>query len=340
MRIIVQYSGGKDSQASLIWAAEKYGTDKIWAVFCDTHWEDPRTRIHVVETCESMGVRLTVLDSIGMEGLVEKKSRFPSAKARFCTEHLKVLPFIDWMLDVLRDNVIVIQGVRADESDARAKMSAECRYFKYYFEPYDRNDWKLARKINTAKKFTDAGKKRPVALMEQIKQLKVKVAAGKLEPRYHTYRKAEVLAYCKAYCDDVLRPVFDRTAHQVIGMILDAGQRPNPKYSEGALRVGCDPCIFVSLTELYHAIQGNPHRYRVYLPELEQKLATTFFSPGYIPDRFCSKFIVKDDGEKRWYPTTLDVVNYLDMKNATGDLFNQQEEDSTRSCFSYYHICE
>jgi 3'-phosphoadenosine 5'-phosphosulfate sulfotransferase (PAPS reductase)/FAD synthetase len=43
MKIIVAYSGGKDSQASLLWAVEKYGADNIEALFCDTGWEHPVT---------------------------------------------------------------------------------------------------------------------------------------------------------------------------------------------------------------------------------------------------------------------------------------------------------
>lgn len=47
MKIIVSFSGGKDSQACLIQAANKYGADKIEAVFCDTGWEHPDTYQHI-----------------------------------------------------------------------------------------------------------------------------------------------------------------------------------------------------------------------------------------------------------------------------------------------------
>lgn len=47
MKIIVSFSGGKDSQACLIQAANKYGVDKIEAVFCDTGWEHPDTYQHI-----------------------------------------------------------------------------------------------------------------------------------------------------------------------------------------------------------------------------------------------------------------------------------------------------
>lgn len=46
MKIIVSFSGGKDSQACLIQAANQYGADKIEAVFCDTGWEHPGHHKH------------------------------------------------------------------------------------------------------------------------------------------------------------------------------------------------------------------------------------------------------------------------------------------------------
>jgi 7-cyano-7-deazaguanine synthase in queuosine biosynthesis len=36
MKIIVQFSGGKDSHAALIWAVKKYGAENITAQFSDT----------------------------------------------------------------------------------------------------------------------------------------------------------------------------------------------------------------------------------------------------------------------------------------------------------------
>ena len=43
MKILVSYSGVKDSQACLINAIKEYGADKVTAVFCDTGWEHPDT---------------------------------------------------------------------------------------------------------------------------------------------------------------------------------------------------------------------------------------------------------------------------------------------------------
>ena len=58
MKILVSFSGGKDSQACLIQAFKQYGGGNLIAVFCDTGWEHPDTYKHVNDVCLQMGVRL------------------------------------------------------------------------------------------------------------------------------------------------------------------------------------------------------------------------------------------------------------------------------------------
>ena len=135
MRIVVSFSGGKDSQACLIWAVNKYGKNNVEAVFCDTGWEHPATYEHINYVCENMGVNLiTIKGKYDFIGLAKYKKRFPSTKARFCTEELKIKPMIDWVLSQ-SDNLLIIQGIRSGESQARREMDAECMYFRNYFEP-------------------------------------------------------------------------------------------------------------------------------------------------------------------------------------------------------------
>lgn len=135
MKILVSFSGGKDSQACLIKAAHDYGVDKIEAVFCDTGWEHPDTYQHITDVCSQMGVKLTTLRSkYDFVSLAEYKKRFPSTKTRFCTEELKMKPMIDYILS-LKESCIIIQGIRAGESTARAAMDEQCMYFKGYFQP-------------------------------------------------------------------------------------------------------------------------------------------------------------------------------------------------------------
>ncbi len=125
MKILVAYSGGKDSQAALIWTVKESGFKKenIKAVFCDTGWEHPQTYKHIQNTTKQLGIELITLKSTKYNdfiNLVKSKGRFPSAKARFCTEELKTKPMIDYILDQVNDHIIVIQGIRYDESIARS----------------------------------------------------------------------------------------------------------------------------------------------------------------------------------------------------------------------------
>lgn len=133
MKIIVSYSGGKDSHACLIYAVKKYGADKITAVFCDTGWEHPLTLSHIDQTTRYLGVELiTLYPERDFLELARHKKRFPSPKARFCTTELKVKPMIDFVLS-LNEHCLIIQGIRANESVSRSSMAKECMYFDGYF---------------------------------------------------------------------------------------------------------------------------------------------------------------------------------------------------------------
>lgn len=134
MKVIVSFSGGKDSQACLINSVIKYGNKNVMAVFCDTGWEHPLTYNHITYVCDQLDVELIILKSkYDFVRLAVYKKRFPSTKARFCTSELKMKPMIDYVLS-LNDSCIIIQGIRAKESHSRSKMESECMYFKEYFE--------------------------------------------------------------------------------------------------------------------------------------------------------------------------------------------------------------
>lgn len=306
MKIIVQYSGGKDSQATLIWACKKYGVENVEAVFCDTKWENSVTYEHIHKTIGQLGVKLVILASEkynGMLDLVKKKGRFPSAKSRFCTEELKIFPFIKYLLEKVQDNVLIHQGIRAKESKGRSEMDRECRLFKFCLEPY-----KLDKEGN---------------------------------PRYLTHRKKEVFDFIEKYDDSILRPFFGATAQEVIDYIIENGQDPNPLYGKGFSRVGCFPCIMSSHTDIKQTIRYFPNTLEE-LIQHEIDFETTFFGPDYIPAYACSKSGVikrgKNKGKIAYYPTTEDVIKYLNGKYATIDMFDPEE---TMSCISMYNsVCE
>lgn len=299
MKIIVQYSGGKDSQASLLWAVEKYGAKNITAQFSDTKWESPITYKHIKETLDDLGVELIELTNKkfgGMEGMVKYKGRFPSPKARFCTEELKVKPFIDWLLDECHESVLLIQGIRKAESSRRSKMSESCRLFKYYLQPYGHD----------------------------IKKISEKYPKGK--PKFHNYRKKDVLKWIEKYDDSILRPMFHESGQYVIDYIKLKGQKPNPLYKMAMNRVGCFPCIMITVPEFGQYAERFPDRIEE-LVKIEEEQGTSFFTPGKIPTHACSN---------NHFPTIRDMVKYTKGKNATLDMFNEEPT----SCMSYYNQCE
>lgn len=160
-RILVHFSGGKDSQAALIWSAEKWGADAIEAIFCDTKWEHPCTVQHVEDITRQMGIPLIKLERAGgFQRLCKEANNFPTPLHRFCTYKLKVLPMVEYILK--QDcNFIMIQGIRAGESEARARMEPECMYFREYFEPGHPN-LKHKREVKKWCESHDASVLRPV----------------------------------------------------------------------------------------------------------------------------------------------------------------------------------
>ena len=291
MKVIVTFSGGKDSLASLLWVRNNLTKDFI-TVFCDTGWEHPLTYKYIEEIRQQLNLNLITIKSKKFDGMVDlaqKKSRWASSQRRFCTSELKTIPMIDYILNEVNDNILMIQGIRAAESAKRAEMSKQCTYFKYYVQPYgkDKN--------------------------------------GK--DKFHTYRRRDVLAFREKYSDDLLRPVFDWSAQQVIDYILDNGLQPNPLYRMGYKRVGCYPCVMASQQDIYNISVQDPKRIS-YIADLEQKLSSSFFGPDKIPSKYY----------KGKYPLIGDVVRYVHGKRAIVSLFD--DEDVATSCMSYYGLCE
>ncbi|TPG93534.1 phosphoadenosine phosphosulfate reductase (plasmid) [Brevibacillus laterosporus] len=158
---VLSVSGGKDSTAMWLFARE-LGVEVV-PVFADTGHEHEQTyeyldylenklgpikRVKPDFTEQIARKRITVVTKWRDEGIPEEiiqraletlhptgipfldlclwKGRFPSTKARFCTQFLKVEPIEQQVfLPILAEgnNICSWQGVRAQESPARAKLS-------------------------------------------------------------------------------------------------------------------------------------------------------------------------------------------------------------------------
>jgi 3'-phosphoadenosine 5'-phosphosulfate sulfotransferase (PAPS reductase)/FAD synthetase len=135
MKNLVTFSGGKDSTALVIWAINNLGIDNFDIIFCDTGHEAKETYDFILSFVAKTGKELIMLKSKKYEDffdLVDKKKRFPSTKARFCTTELKVVPMIDYILS-LSEDVKIYQGIRHQESFNRSKLSSISNYFSTYF---------------------------------------------------------------------------------------------------------------------------------------------------------------------------------------------------------------
>jgi len=81
--------------------------------------------------------------------LARRRGRFPSTEARFCTEELKIVPTIEWILSQTR-SVAVYQGIRAGESLARSCMASSGEFFEpqilYGRDPYTFIDGKRQKR--------------------------------------------------------------------------------------------------------------------------------------------------------------------------------------------------
>lgn len=124
-------SGGKDSSATALWLIHESGVprESIRFTACNTHNESPLTYAHVDYLSDLfVGWGCAPVQwlepELGFYELAKKKKRFPSRKARFCTQFLKVIPTREDVMKLISEGheVVVHSGVRAGESQDRAKL--------------------------------------------------------------------------------------------------------------------------------------------------------------------------------------------------------------------------
>lgn len=296
MIYVPTFSGGKDSEAVAIWAKKNLPNYNV--VFCDTGWESPKTYLHIKSVEQYLGQQITTLRSkkyVDFIDLCIKKKRVPSTKSRFCTEELKTKPMIDFVLS-LQDDVTILQGVRNDESEARKHLKEKDEFFKFYFEPFGHDK--------------------------------------KGKPKFHTYRKKEVLAFCNKYTVDVLRPIIKWTAEMVFAFIFSENLKANPLYYEGFSRVGCFPCIMCRHSEIRLIALYYPERIDR-IRDLEKALGRTFFPPNYIPRAYCDRTSINKKGAKCYYASIDAVVRYV-----LGNPDQEKLFEIPKGCISVYNICE
>jgi 3'-phosphoadenosine 5'-phosphosulfate sulfotransferase (PAPS reductase)/FAD synthetase len=137
---VLSLSGGKDSTAAALYLREA-GIEHV-RVFMDTGWEHASLYEHLDYLEAGLGPIVRIRSEIGVPDGYEaevaeletrlgrpspmvrwavRKAMFPSRVRRWCTQELKVRPFLRWVEEQDSD-VLNIVGIRAEESAARSGL--------------------------------------------------------------------------------------------------------------------------------------------------------------------------------------------------------------------------
>lgn len=127
IRCVVPVSGGKDSQACLKLAIEKFAPKEILGLFCDTQFEHPITYGHVDNLSKKYGVEIKIISGGSVLEKTLKYGRFPGGGARHCTDELKIRETKKFLINLAKEQGFgfeVWYGMRLDESAERSKRYA------------------------------------------------------------------------------------------------------------------------------------------------------------------------------------------------------------------------
>ena len=293
MKIIVSFSGGKDSQACLIQACKEFGAKNIEAVFCDTGWEHHLTYEHVKNVTQSLGVRLVTLKSKsgGFEDLCKRMKWFPDTQFRMCTVQLKIWPIIDYILEQ-DDDLVIIQGIRSAESKTRSKMPCSANYFQEYFIKDDkkRNLYRKGSVLKWCEKHT-ATVERPMFGMSA----------------------QEIIDYILEN-DQQPNPLYKRGASRV-------GCYPCIYAKLSEVKTMRHDTDYVN-----RVIRLEEDVNRIRQKRKSNNINASLFAKGKIPERYCKKY-------GNGIPAFEDVIAYVSRDDAQLDMFEPEEGYSCMSVY-------
>ena len=122
--VVVAFSGGKDSTATLLRAIDEITDCPVVPLFYDTGWEHPITYDYVKYIEELTGLTVERTNSATIPDLIRRYKRFPFGMGRFCTFVTKQTAAYHWFRDrgyYKTGNAQVWLGIRSDESGQRGR---------------------------------------------------------------------------------------------------------------------------------------------------------------------------------------------------------------------------
>lgn len=121
--IVINHSGGKDSQAMLSHLWRKYPEQRhkfiiVHADLGEMEWEP----MHDFIQANAFGIKVNIIKpEMSFFDLCRKYKRLPSGQARFCTDQLKTMPINKWLkANHPNKRILNCLGIRAQESTARS----------------------------------------------------------------------------------------------------------------------------------------------------------------------------------------------------------------------------
>lgn len=109
--VVVQFSAGRGSFAAAHRAVERYGSNRVRALFCDTTVEDADCYRFLVEGAEALGIRLDVAaDGRNPWDLADDEHMIPNSRVPTCSRVLKHEPAARW-LDEHTPDALVVSGI-------------------------------------------------------------------------------------------------------------------------------------------------------------------------------------------------------------------------------------
>ncbi|MCK5235672.1 MAG: phosphoadenosine phosphosulfate reductase family protein [Deltaproteobacteria bacterium] len=133
--ILINFSGGKDSTAMLLYICETLPQYKKHIVYADTGWEHLDTwewcqqlvrqaRARYRLTTAELEIHRVASSTKDFISMVRQREMFPSPKYRQCTSDLKRGPIQTWLRNNIKSpHIISAMGLRSEESAARAKKA-------------------------------------------------------------------------------------------------------------------------------------------------------------------------------------------------------------------------
>ena len=125
-KVIVNFSGGKDSTVAALEALKAYPKDEILLCYQDTGAEYAGTAEHVHKLASMLELPLlTLKNNEDWYQLTERKGYFANPFIRHCTGELKKNLFDKWVREnreKIGNEAIIVYGIRGEESQSRSKL--------------------------------------------------------------------------------------------------------------------------------------------------------------------------------------------------------------------------